>query len=101
MAATAPSTPDKLAESADGTVGLGSTVEQDSTVVIATRKRGTFWADFGLRSLSIVGFFLAWYAFVLLNAHVWRMFNPVLLPAPHEVLKAAIELTASGELPRD
>jgi ABC-type nitrate/sulfonate/bicarbonate transport system permease component len=100
-ATAAPSTTEKLAESADGTVGLGGTVGEDSTIATATRKRGTFWIDLGLRSVSIVGFFLVWYAVALLNAHVWRMFNPILLPPPHEVLKAAIDLTASGELPRD
>jgi ABC-type nitrate/sulfonate/bicarbonate transport system permease component len=54
-----------------------------------------------LRSVSIVGFFALWYAASFLNAHVWKLFNPVLLPPPHEVLAAAVELTKSGELPRD
>ena len=54
-----------------------------------------------LRSASIVGFFVLWYAASLLNAHVWKLFNPVLLPPPHKVLEAGIELTLSGELVRD
>jgi ABC-type nitrate/sulfonate/bicarbonate transport system permease component len=54
-----------------------------------------------LRSVSIVGFFLCWYAASLLNQHVWKLFNPVLLPPPYKVLEAGIELTLSGELPRD
>jgi ABC-type nitrate/sulfonate/bicarbonate transport system permease component len=100
MTATVPPTSEKLAESADGTVGLGNTVGVDGTIDIATRKQGTFWIDMALRSVSIVGFFALWYAFSLINAHVWRMFNPILLPQPHEVLEAAITLTLSGELPR-
>jgi ABC-type nitrate/sulfonate/bicarbonate transport system permease component len=101
MTATVSSTSEKLAESADGTVGLGSTLGLDSTIDIATRKQGTFWIDLSLRSVSIVGFFALWYAASLINAHVWRMFSPILLPPPHEVLEAAIKLTLSGELPRD
>jgi ABC-type nitrate/sulfonate/bicarbonate transport system permease component len=99
MAAT--TAPEKLAESADGTVGLRGAAGFDSTFEVATRKRGTFWIDLLLRSVSVIGFFVIWYAVSLINAHVWRVFNPVLLPTPQEVLKAAIELTASGELPRD
>jgi ABC-type nitrate/sulfonate/bicarbonate transport system permease component len=101
MTTTAPPASEKLAESADGTVGLGNTVGLDSTIAIATGKRRTFWFDFALRSISIVGFFGLWYAVGLINAHVWRMFNPILLPLPHEVLLAAIQLTESGELLRD
>jgi ABC-type nitrate/sulfonate/bicarbonate transport system permease component len=101
MTATVSPASEKLAESADGTVGLGSTLGLDSTIDIATRKKGTFWVDLALRSVSIVGFFVLWYAMSLINAHVWRMFNPILLPPPHDVLVAAINLTLSGELPRD
>src|ERR1700730_2127139 len=101
MTAPVSRTSEQLAASAGGTVGLGSTVGQDSTIDIATRKQGTFWIDLVLRSVSIVGFFALWYAVSLANAHVWRMFSPILLPPPHEVLEAAIELTRSGELPRD
>jgi ABC-type nitrate/sulfonate/bicarbonate transport system permease component len=92
---------EKLAESADGTVGLGSTSGVDSSLDTATGKRGSFWLDLGLRSVSIIGFFVLWYAVSLINAHVWRMFNPILLPTPYQVVKAAVELTMSGELPRD
>jgi ABC-type nitrate/sulfonate/bicarbonate transport system permease component len=101
MTATVPSTSEKLAESADGTVAFAGTVGADSTLEIATRKRSTFWLDVGLRSVSIIGFFAIWYAASLLNAHVWHIFNPRLLPPPHEVLKAAIDLTYSGQLPSD
>jgi ABC-type nitrate/sulfonate/bicarbonate transport system permease component len=101
MSSTDPSTSERLAESADGTVGLGSTVGLDSTIDLATREQGSFWTDLALRSVSIVGFFVLWYAASLINLHVWRMFNPTLLPTPYDVLVAAVELTKSGELPRD
>jgi len=54
-----------------------------------------------LRTASIVLFFALWYAAALLNAHVLKIFNPLLLPAPHTVLFAGIELVRTGELPRD
>src|ERR1700730_9099172 len=112
MTAPVSRTSEQLAASAGGTVGLGSTVGQDRTIDIATRKQGTFWIDLSLRSVSIVGVFALWYAARLVNMHVWRMFSlipahvcrifsPILLPPPHEVLEAAIKLTLSGELPRD
>lgn len=101
MTTTGSSAPEKLSKAADGTVALGGTVQLDSTIAIATRKQTTFWLDLGLRSVSIIGFFVLWYAVSLINAHVWRVFNPILLPTPHEVLEAAIKLTFSGELPRD
>jgi ABC-type nitrate/sulfonate/bicarbonate transport system permease component len=82
-------------------VGMGSTLGVDSTIDIATAPKGKYWVDVGLRSVSIIGFFALWYAASLLNAHVWRVFNPSLLPTPGDVLEAAIQLTYSGELPRD
>jgi ABC-type nitrate/sulfonate/bicarbonate transport system permease component len=94
-------TSEKLAESADGMVGVGSTLGVDSTLELAGPKRGSFWIDLGLRSVSIVGFFCVWYSASLINKHIWRVFNPTLLPPPHEVLEAAIALTLSGELARD
>jgi ABC-type nitrate/sulfonate/bicarbonate transport system permease component len=54
-----------------------------------------------LRVTSIALFFAVWYAAALLNAHVFRVFNPLLLPAPHTVLLAGIEMVRSGELQRD
>jgi ABC-type nitrate/sulfonate/bicarbonate transport system permease component len=92
---------EKLAQSAEGTVGLSSGDEPESTLDVAAGRKGNFWTDLVLRSVSIVGFLVVWYAVSLLNAHVWRVFNPVLLPPPHEVLAAAVQLTLSGELPRD
>jgi ABC-type nitrate/sulfonate/bicarbonate transport system permease component len=86
MTIDAPPTSAKLAESAVG---------------VAAGRQGRFWTDLGLRSVSIVGFFVLWYALSLVNTHLWRMFNPILLPPPHQVLTAAVDLTLSGELPRD
>jgi len=37
-----------------------------------------------LRTLSIAGFFRSGTR-RLLNQHVWKLFNPVLLPPPHKV----------------
>ena len=101
MIATTSSTSERLAQSADGTVGLGGDAGPDSTIDIASRKRGSFWSDLALRSISIIGFFALWYAVSLINSDVYRVFNPILLPPPHKVLEAGIELTRSGDLPRD
>ena len=54
-----------------------------------------------LRAASIALFFAIWYAAVILNAKVFKVFNPVLLPAPHTVLISGIEMVRSGELQRD
>jgi len=54
-----------------------------------------------LRVTSIALFFAVWYAAAILNANVFKIFNPMLLPAPHTVLIAGIELVRSGELQRD
>lgn len=101
MIATKSSTSERLAQSADGTVGLGGDASLDSTIDIASRKRRSFWSDLALRSISITGFFALWYAVSLINSDVYRVFNPILLPPPHKVLEAGIELTRSGDLPRD
>lgn len=52
------------------------------------------------RAGSILIFFALWYAASLANAHLLRLFNPVLLPPPDEVLKAGIAMAKSGELAR-
>jgi len=52
------------------------------------------------RTASILIFFALWYAASLANAHVLRLFNPVLLPPPDDVLKAGIAMAKSGELAR-
>ena len=53
-----------------------------------------------LRVCSLLLFFALWWSVSLLNAHVLKVFNPVLLPAPDEVLRAGIKMAASGELLR-
>ena len=54
-----------------------------------------------LRVTSIALFFAVWYAVAILNAQVFKVFNPLLLPAPHTVLFAGIEMVRTGELQRD
>jgi ABC-type nitrate/sulfonate/bicarbonate transport system permease component len=54
-----------------------------------------------LRSLSVILFFGIWYGFSLLNAHVFKAFNPVLLPTPGDVLQSGIALAKTGELQAD
>ena len=53
-----------------------------------------------LRAVSLLLFFVLWWGVSLLNAHVLKVFNPILLPAPDEVLRAGIKMAASGELLR-
>jgi ABC-type nitrate/sulfonate/bicarbonate transport system permease component len=52
----------------------------------------------GLRLVSLLLFFALWWSVSLLNAHLLKVFNPILLPAPDEVLRAGIKMAASGEL---
>ena len=52
----------------------------------------------GLRAVSLVLFFVIWWGVSLINAHVLKVFNPILLPAPDEVLRTGIKMAASGEL---
>jgi len=54
----------------------------------------TLW----LRAVSLVLFFVIWWGVSLINAHVLKVFNPILLPAPDEVLRTGITMAASGEL---
>ena len=56
----------------------------------------TLW----LRAVSLVLFFVIWWGVSLLNAHVLKVFNPILLPAPDEVLRTGITMAVSGELTR-
>jgi len=54
-----------------------------------------------LRAASLLLFFAIWYAVAILNAKVFKFFNPLLLPSPHTVLFAGIEMVRTGELQRD
>lgn len=51
-----------------------------------------------LRVVSILLFFALWYGVSLLNAYVWKAFNPILLPPPDAVLRTGIKMVESGEL---
>src|SRR5262245_65679773 len=51
-----------------------------------------------LRAVSLLLFFVLWWGVSLLNAHVFKVFNPILLPAPDEVLRTGIKLASSAEL---
>jgi len=53
-----------------------------------------------LRTVSLLLFVALWWGMSLLNAHVLKVFNPILLPAPDEVMRAGIKMAASGELLR-
>jgi ABC-type nitrate/sulfonate/bicarbonate transport system permease component len=54
-----------------------------------------------LRCSSIVIFFALWAAFSFANARYLKVFNPVLMPSPLDVLYTGVELVESGELQRD
>src|SRR5215470_19826936 len=100
MTSSVTSASEKPTKAADGSVGLGSTLRVEGTIDVVENRNATYWGDLALRSVSILGFFALWYATSLVNAHVWRIFNPALLPTPGDVLEAAVQLTYSGELPR-
>jgi len=51
-----------------------------------------------LRPLSVFLFFFAWFLATWLNNHVMRMYNPILIPTPLQVLQAGIESWKSGDL---
>jgi ABC-type nitrate/sulfonate/bicarbonate transport system permease component len=54
-----------------------------------------------LRCVSIVLFFVVWAGFSFANARWLKIFNPILVPSPLDVLNAGVELVQSGELQRD
>ena len=58
-------------------------------------------ANGGMRALALLLFLAIWAAVSLGNAHLWKLFNPMLLPSPLAVLMAGVELTRTGELQRD
>ena len=55
----------------------------------------------GLRTVSVVLFFVLWYGVTWLNRTTTHWFNPLLLPPPDKVLAAGVELVRTGELQRD
>ena len=66
----------------------------------ATERRVASQAVALRRVASILIFFGLWYAASFANAHVIKLFNPILLPTPEEVLKVGIAMAMSGELLR-
>lgn len=62
--------------------------------------REPIWAG-AMRGFAILLFLGIWTAVSLGNAHVWKAFNPILLPSPWAVLASGVELARSGQLQRD
>ncbi|CAH2602283.1 Taurine transport system permease protein TauC [Rhodovastum atsumiense] len=56
---------------------------------------------FGGRAGSILLFLAIWWGVSLGNAHLWKAFNPMLLPSPLEVIQAGIDEIQSGALQRN
>lgn len=83
---------------ASATVGVAA-ASSAATVTGRRARRGLSRpAVLVLRTVSLLLFFVLWWGVSLLNAHVLKVFNPILLPAPDEVLRAGIKMAASGEL---
>jgi ABC-type nitrate/sulfonate/bicarbonate transport system permease component len=87
-------------------VSAVSTGEVETAPGVARKRRGSAErpvnrvAVLVRRTASILIFFALWYAASLTNAHLLRLFNPILLPPPDDVLKAGIAMAKSGELAR-
>jgi len=67
----------------------------------ARQERRLRWQRVSTRSLSLLAFFLAWWALAAANASYFRWFNPVLLPAPPAIGKEAWRLLVLGSLQWD
>jgi ABC-type nitrate/sulfonate/bicarbonate transport system permease component len=67
----------------------------------AARRRRILWRERLLRFSSILLFFVIWAAFTHLNQSVWRLFNPLLIPTPKDVLAAGVDMVRSGTLLHD
>jgi NitT/TauT family transport system permease protein len=64
------------------------------------KTEGTWWAGWGRpgrRALALVLFAVVWEVLADGNRG-WRFVNPNLLPAPHEILTAAVDLAREGTL---
>jgi ABC-type nitrate/sulfonate/bicarbonate transport system permease component len=61
---------------------------------------GEKWGRTGRRTLALLLFALLW-EIVADGNRAWRAINPNLLPAPHEILTAAVELGRDGTLWQD
>lgn len=58
---------------------------------------GVAWSSQGRRTLALVAFVVVWEALADGNRG-WRFVNPNLLPAPHEIFSAALDLAREGTL---
>jgi ABC-type nitrate/sulfonate/bicarbonate transport system permease component len=74
---------------ARGGKGRGSPERRSRLNAAAVRRVGSSLLFFGL-----------WYAASFANAHLIRLFNPIMLPPPDAVLKVGIAMAMSGELIR-
>jgi ABC-type nitrate/sulfonate/bicarbonate transport system permease component len=83
---------------ASATVSVGAAPAAAPVTGRRARRELSRPAVLGLRAVSLLLFFVLWWGVSLLNAHVLKVFNPILLPAPDEVLRAGIKMAASGEL---
>jgi ABC-type nitrate/sulfonate/bicarbonate transport system permease component len=83
---------------APATVGVATAPPVAPVTGRRTRRGLSRPAVLVLRGVSLLLFFVLWWGVSLLNAHVLKVFNPILLPAPDEVLRAGIKMAASGEL---
>lgn len=54
-----------------------------------------------LRPLSVVLFFLIWFVLTWINNQFYRIYNPILIPTPLQVLAVGVEMARSGDLFRD
>jgi ABC-type nitrate/sulfonate/bicarbonate transport system permease component len=82
-----------MTAASDGAVAAGAAASSRPGILSRAQ-----WQRMGLRSLSVLMFFVLWYAVTLSNAYVFKAFNPILLPPPDVVLQKGIEMVASGEL---
>ena len=83
-----------------------STAEPKAAPARAGKRGGSpgRWVGFSAVALRRIGsiliFFGLWYAASFANAHLIRLFNPIMLPPPDAVLKVGIAMAMSGELMR-
>ncbi len=86
---------DKLAAPAS-TFDLTAIAAAASTKKRAARRRDTI-----LRFVSVLLFFAFWAGATHFNLSVVRLFNPMLIPTPEDVIAAGIEMARSGTLFHD
>jgi len=80
---------------------MSDIMQIDAAVIARTasvRKRNSDRLHACLRPLSVFLFFFAWFLATWFNNNVMRMYNPILIPTPLQVLQAGIESWKSGDL---